>query len=462
MAIGVASALDALWRALDHGPAALDRVRLTGAGPVLPSSFAVADLAQASIAAATLAVAELWTRRTGHRPPVDVDRAHACAAFRSERYLTVDGRSPPDPWDALAGLYRTACGGWVRLHTNFPHHRAGIEALLDGADTRQAVAAALLGWSASAFEQAAADRGMLAFALRRFEAWDAHPQGQALAHRAPVTVTRIGDGAPRPLPDGSMPLAGIRVLDLSRVLAGPVAGRTLAVHGADVMRVASPHLPFVPSLVIDTGRGKRSAFVDLRTERGQSDLRRLVEGADVFVDAYRPGALAAKGFGAEALAARRPGIVVATLSAFGATGPWAGRRGFDSLVQAASGFNLAEAEAAGDEAPRALPCQALDHGAGYLLAYGIATALLRRAETGGSWHVDVSLAGVGHGLRRLGRVADGFAVSDPGRDAVAGFLETVDSGFGRLEAIAQPGIIEGVSPHSGRSSVPLGHHAPRW
>lgn len=459
---GAQSALKGLWRALGHDPAALERVALTGTGPILPSSFAVADLAQASIAAATLAVAEVSAARTGEPCAVTVDRAHACAAFRSERCFTVDGQPPADPWDALAGVYRTGCGRWVRLHTNFPHHRAGIEALLDGADTRERVAAALQGWSATAFEQAAADRGMLAFALRRFEEWDGHPQGQALAGRAPVTVTRIGDAAPRPLPDGPAPLTGLRVLDLSRVLAGPVAGRTLAAHGAEVMRIAAPHLPFIPSLVVDTGRGKRSAFVDLRTASGRAALGRLVDGADVFVDAYRPGALAAKGFGADALAARRPGIVVATLSAFGATGPWAGRRGFDSLVQAATGFNLAEAEAADQDRPRVLPCQALDHGAGYLLAYGIATALLRRAETGGSWRVEVSLAGVGHWLRQLGRVADGLATPDPGRDAVTGFLETTDSGFGRLEAIAHPGRIAGGRSADVRPTVPLGTDPPHW
>lgn len=440
----------------------MDRVSLTGDGPVLPSGFHVADLAQSSVAAATLAVAEVLRHRSGMASTVRVDRTHACAAFRSERLFTVNGGPPEDPWDAIAGLYRTGCGGWVRLHTNFPHHRAGIEALLGGASTKQAVTAALKDWSAVGFEEAALAKGMLAFALRTFDQWDTHPQGQAIAGQPPVTVTKIGDADRQPLRSGDAPLEGVRVLDLSRVLAGPVAGRTLAAHGADVLRVAGPHLPFIPSLVIDTGRGKRSCYLDLRTEQGRADLWRLVDGADVFIDAYRPGAIAGKGFDPAALVEARPGLIVATLSAFGPVGPWSDRRGFDSLVQAATGFNLAEAEAARQASPRALPCQALDHGAGYLLTFGIATALGRRLTEGGSWHVQVSLAGVGHWLRSLGSAVNGFAVEEPNRDTMSAYLQNEDSGFGPLAVVAHAGRIDAAPPIWQRPAMPLGSHGAAW
>jgi crotonobetainyl-CoA:carnitine CoA-transferase CaiB-like acyl-CoA transferase len=205
------------------------------------------------------------------------------------------------------------------------------------------------------------------------------------------------------------------VLELTRILAGPVAGRTLAAYGADVLLVNSPALPNIDAIA-DTSRGKRSAHVDLRTDAGRDTLRVLVRDAHVFMQAYRPGALDALGFGAETLAAIAPGIVCVSLSAYGHVGPWAGRRGFDSLVQTATGFNVAEAQAAGAASPKAMPVQILDYAAGFLMAFGTAVALRRQATEGGSWHVRVSLAGTGRWLRSLGRVPDGLAARAPSFD----------------------------------------------
>ena len=442
-------------------PSALaDGVELTGGDPVLPSSLAVGTVAQASIAAVAAAAADLWTRRGGSKQAIAVDMAHAAQEFRSERLYRLDGQPSARLWDAIAGPYRCGDGRWVRIHTNFAHHRDGLLALLGCDNTRGAVQAALDGWDAAAFEDAVAARGLVATMMRSPEAWLATPQGAALAGQRLVAIERIGDAPPEPLVPADRPLAGLRVLDLTRIIAGPVCGRALAAHGAEVLRVASPRLPFIAPLVIDTGRGKRSAYLDLDEAAGRAALAGLLSQGDVFVQGYRPGGLAARGFAPADAASLRPGIVYVSLSAYGYDGPWAGRRGFDSLVQTASGINHAEAEAAGIDGPRELPCQALDHAAGYLMALGTLAALRRRTEEGGSWHVRVSLARTGRWLQSLGRVAGGLDHGDPapGED----FFEESDSGFGRLRAIRHAARLSATPARWSRPAVPLGSHPPEW
>jgi crotonobetainyl-CoA:carnitine CoA-transferase CaiB-like acyl-CoA transferase len=451
-----------LWQTAGGHPVALDHVDLGGAEPVLPSSFRVDAAAQASIAAAALAAAELWRLRTGRHQRVAVDLRHAAVEFRSERYVRVDGKSPSEPWDRIARTYRCGDGRWVRLHTNFPHHRDGVLKLLGCAYDRDAVAEALAGWQAETFEQAAAEAGLVVTMMRSLAEWQAHPQGRALAGLPLMRIERIGNAASQELAeDPRQPLSGVRVLDLTRIIAGPVCGRTLAAHGADVLNISGPHLPAVEPLVIDTGRGKLAAHIDLRTDEGRQALRDLLRDADVFVQGYRPGAIAGHGFDPQSLAALRPGIVCVSLSAYGEAGPWSGRRGFDSLVQTASGINHAEAEAAGIDEPKPLPCQALDHASGYLLALGAMIALLRRAREGGSWHVRVSLAQTGRWIAGLGRL-DGLGCPDPKFDDVRDLLEDSDSGFGRLTAVRHAGQLSQTPPRWERPAVPLGTHAPAW
>jgi crotonobetainyl-CoA:carnitine CoA-transferase CaiB-like acyl-CoA transferase len=460
------NALANLWRLLDGDEAALDAVQLGGSEPALPSSFAVGTAAQASIAAAALAAREIARLRGGPEQTVHVDMRHAAIEFRSERYLRVDGAAAPELWDKIAGLYRCA-DGWVRLHTNFPHHRDGVLRLLACAYEREAVQNALMNWRAEDFETTAADAGLVVTALRSFGQWDAHPQGQAVAALPVMSIERIegGDCDAQPLPGWTAsprPLQGLRVLDLTRIIAGPVCGRTLAAHGAQVLLITAAHLPAIAPLVVDTGRGKRSAQLDLRDTAGRAMLTALAKDADVFVQGYRPGGLASRGFSPEELARARPGIVCASLSAYGHAGPWAQRRGFDSLVQTASGFNVAEAEAAGAEQPKPLPAQALDHAAGYLLAFGVQMALMRRATLGGSWHVRVSLAQTGRWLRGLGRLPGGLQAPDPRFDDVQDLLEPSDSGFGPLMAVRHAGGLSHTPPRWERPAVPLGTDAPRW
>ncbi|HUC17236.1 MAG TPA: CoA transferase [Acetobacteraceae bacterium] len=450
-----------LWREAGLPEAALGGIEFSGRDPVLPSSFAIGTAAAVSIGAEALASSSMLARRGGPAPKVLVALRDAAIEFRSERYLRVNGAPPPDLWDAIAGLYRTK-DGWVRLHTNFPHHREGVLRLLGCAHEREAVARALARWEAERFDREATEAGLTVARLRSFDAWDASEEGAALISQPTVSITRFGDAPAVPLSPATRPLAGLRVLDLTRVIAGPVAGRALASYGAEVLAISASHLPQMAPLVIDTGRGKLSSFLDLREEKARETLRELVRSADVFLQSYRPGALDHHGFGAEEVARLRPGLVHATLSAYGFAGPWAARRGFDSLVQTASGFNDAEAKAAGEATPRPLPAQALDHASGHLLAFGIIAALLRRAAEGGSFRVRVSLARTGLWLRSLGRVANGFACPDPGFSDISDRLEETDSGFGRLTVVRPAAEIPASPPRHGRPAMPLGTHPAHW
>lgn len=454
--------LSALWTEARLPADALDDAYLTGSDPVLPSSFAVGTAAQVTVAAASLAAATLWRQRGGRRQSVSVDMRHAAIEFLSEHFASLEGVAPVDPWDPIAGTYQCGDGRWVRLHTNFPHHRDGILRILGCAYDRQAVADTLGAWTAFGLEDAVAASGLCATAMRSFAEWDAHPQGQAVVTQPVVRITRIGDAPPRGLAPAERPLAGVRVLDLTRVIAGPVCGRLLAAHAAEVMNIASPNIPNLPRLVVDTGRGKLSAHLDLRDRAGAEQLKALLSQADIFVQGYRPGGLADLGFGPQDAARIRPGIVYVSLSAYGHVGPWSGRRGFDSLTQTASGMNHAEAAAAGQTAPKALPCQALDHGSGYLMAFGALTALMRRMREGGSWHVQVSLARTGRWIRDLGRVKHGLAVPTPTVEDVADLLETSELGFGRLRSVRHSALLSETPAHWDRPSVPLGTHPAVW
>ena len=453
-------ALQDIWAVGGLPDDALPHAALTGNDPVLPSSFAVGTAAQSTVAAAALAACELGHLRGQARQNVSVDMQHA--ALECTGWFSRDGRAPV-AWDKFSGLYRCA-DGWVRIHANFAHHRDGALRLLGLAPEsvqRADAERALLAWKALDFEQTAADAGLVVAALRSFDEWDKHPQGQAVAALPLMRFERIGDAPPRELSalnEDDRPLTGVRVLDLTRILAGPVCGRALAACGAEVMLVNSPHLPNIESIA-DTSRGKLSAHVDLQTQDGRVALERLIAEARVFVQGYRPSRLSALGFSSQSIAKRRPGIVCVSLSAYGETGPWCERRGFDSLLQTATGFNHAESEAAGSTEPKPLPMQILDYATRHLMAFAASAALRRQALEGGSWHVRLSLAQTGHWIRNLGRMANGFAVTNPDR---APYLETATSGFGELVALRHSAQFERTPTRWARPSMPPGTHPPVW
>ena len=364
-------ALERIWSANDLPRESLAHVSLPEVTPLLRSSFHVGVAAQISVGAAALAAAEIWYQRTGRRQQVSVDMHDA--EYECTGHFTIDG-STPEVWAKLSGLY--PCGkGYVRVHANFDHHRDGVLRILglptgDVAE-RDQVEDALSKWDAEAFETTASEAGLVVSKVRSFDEWDKHPQAQALAKLPLLTIDKIGDADVQPfstISEDALPLAGVRVLDLTRILAGPTCGRVLAAYGADVMLVNSPNLPNIDN-VVDTSRGKLSALIDLETEQGRDQLHQLLSKTDVIVQGYRPGGLERFGFGAEILAERYPGLVHVSLSAYSHEGPWAGKRGFDSLVQTATGFNHAEAEAASSDTPKALPVQILDYASGFF--YGL-------------------------------------------------------------------------------------------
>jgi crotonobetainyl-CoA:carnitine CoA-transferase CaiB-like acyl-CoA transferase len=454
--------LSQLWALAGGPPDALDTVTLTGEEPQLPSSFRVAAAAQAGIAAAGLAAAQIWKLRSGQNQDVAVDMRHAVVECRSERYLRVEGKPPPPAWDAIAGVYNTRDRRFVRLHTNFPHHREAVCQVLNCRAERDDVQAALMQWDAEAFETAAYAAGGVVSMMRSYHEWSQSPQAKAVAAMPVITFEKIGEATPKPWPKGDRPLAGLRVLDLSRVIAAPVAGRTLAAHGADVLLISGPDLPAIPWLTIDTGRGKLTSFLELKSEQGRNELKDLLAQADIFSQGYRPLALANLGFSPQKAALINPGIVFVSLSAYGHEGPWAPRRGFDSLVQTSTGFNHAEGQAAGLDGPKELPAQILDHATGYLMAFGAMMARARQSREGGSWHVRVSLAQTGRWIWNLGRLAGGLQTADLERDALAPFLEEASSGFGPLKAVSHSAKLSKTPAKWARPAMPLGSHAPRW
>jgi crotonobetainyl-CoA:carnitine CoA-transferase CaiB-like acyl-CoA transferase len=451
-----------LWRLAGGDPAALSAVTLSGEEPKLPSSFRVGAAAQVPIAAAGLAAVEIWKQRSGEAQTVAVDMTHAAVECRSERYLRVDGKPPPPTWDPTAGIYRTGDARFVRLHTNFPHHRAAVCKVLGCKEEREAIQAALMQWEGEAFETAAYAGGAVVSMMRSHEEWSATPHAKALATLPTFTIEKIGEAAPRPWPNGDRPLAGIRVLDLSRVIAAPVAGRTLALHGADVMLVSGPNVPAIRWLTIDTGRGKLSTFIELKSDAGRATMRELLADADIFSQGYRPRAIAALGFSAEEAAKISPGIVYVTLSAYGHAGPWAERRGFDSLVQTSTGFNHAEGQAAGIDGPKELPAQMLDHATGYLMALAAMMAKARQAREGGSWHVRVSLAQTGRWIWNLGRLVDGLKAPDLSAEAARPFMQELPSGFGPTLAVSHAAKLSKTPAFWARPAVPLGTNKAEW
>jgi len=455
------AALETLWSLAGGEPAALERATLTGADPILPTDFKIGTAASAVIAAGALAASEIWRLRTGRGQAVAVDLRAAVAAFRSERYLRADSQPDLHRRDPLFGFYQAGDGRWIQIHSNMPHHRDGALRLLGCEGTREATAAAVAKWTAGDLEDAFASAGLPTGMVRSRAEWHAHPQGLAVAELPLLEIVKIGEAPPEPAGAGPRALSGLRVLDLTRVIAGPVCGRTLAAYGADVLLVSAQHLPNLPGLVIDTGFGKLSAWLDLRQPGDAAELRALARGADVFCQSYRPGALARLGLGSEELARLRPGIVYVTLSAFSHAGPWRERRGFETIIQSVSGMAHEQGLEAGGERPQHLPAQVVDHGTGYLAAFGAQIALARRAREGGSYLVRVSLAQTGRWVDGLGRV-DGRDTPDLTLEDVQDLVTDMDSLYGRLRHVLPAARLEETPAFWSRPTVPLGTHPPAW
>ena len=438
-----------------------------GADPVLPTPFRIGETSAAAVGAVGLAVSALWELRTGRRQGVSVDARHATASLRSSRYMRLDGTRVPGERAPVSGVYPTADGRWSYLHCNFVNHRDAALGVLGVEEDRAAVARAVSTWKGLELEEAIIAASGAGGMVRSMAEWAEHPQAGAVATLPLIEIDRIGDSPPEPLPEGSRPLSGVRVLDLTRVLAGPSCARTLAEHGADVLRITGAHLPSHPGQEMDTGHGKLSAHLDLREAEDRETLLELVREADVFSQGYRPGTLADRGLSPEELAKLRPGLVYVSLSAFGRVGPWAGRRGFDTVVQTVSGITNRQGELfpGAEPGPQFYPVSAIDYLTGYLMAFGTMVALHRRATEGGSWLVRASLAQTGRWLVNRGQVSEAeLAVvpEDFEHDEIERWSTTSETPHGRLEHLAPVVQLSETAARWERPTVPLGHHEAAW
>ena len=433
----------------------LDRFSCTGDDPVFPTPYRVGTAGAAVLGAVGLAASQLWFLKTGKYQHASIDVRAAAAAMRSARYLKIDGQAPKEIWDPLSGYYPVK-DGWVSIHCNFANHREAAMNVLGNPKDRAAAEAASLHWEGLALEEAIhAAKGCAGFARGAIE-WERHPHSAAVAAQPLLQIKKIADSRPEPLPAGPRPLSGVRVLDLTRVLAGPTCARTLAEHGADVLKIAGPHLPDSGASEYDTGIGKLQAHLDLRQAKDVETLRALLKTGDVFSQSFRPGTLATRGFSPAQAARLRPGIVYVTLSAWGTDGPWRGRRGFDSIVQTVSGMAYRQS---GDSKPKLLPVSVIDYVSGYLMAFGAMVALARRSTEGGSWLVRVSLARTGKWIVDRGLIEDFAAVPVelPGEELKKLLMQTQN--FTHLRPVLE---LSETPPRWERPPVPLGTHPAEW
>jgi len=453
---------DELAALAGHAAGSLEgQVKIVGRDPVLPTRFRLGEAAAGVHAACGLAVSDLWELRTGRPQQIEVDVRAAAASLQSYMYLKTPDPRPPRPASIL-GFYPTKDGRWFFVHTSFPHTHQKTLKLLGCEDNREAVAAALLTWNATDLEDTFAENGLCGAMVRSTEEWLATPQGQALRKLPAVEVRKIGESPPEPFPQGDRPLSGLRALDLTRVLAGPTCGRTLAEHGAEVLLINAPHLPNVDWFVMDTGHGKRSAFLNLRDQGGRETLWSLIREADVFSQSYRLGALAGLGFSPEALAEARPGIVYVSMNCYGHEGPWRGRRGWEQLAQTAAGLAL---EHGGPNGPRLVPAAATDYTTGYLAAFGAMVALARRAREGGSYLVRASLCQAAMMIGRLGRADEAEAAAQKPTlpaDEIGPLTVETDTPFGRMTHLAPIVRLSETPAWWTLPAVPLGTHAAAW
>jgi crotonobetainyl-CoA:carnitine CoA-transferase CaiB-like acyl-CoA transferase len=446
-----------------------DFVRLDAGVPALKTRYYAEDAAAAALAAGATVAADIWSLRSGERQEISVSTREAAAGLVSFLHQKFADETKAPPMRGQLDAARTAANGfqktrdrrYIFLHPSFPESTKRLLRVLDCPDEPDAVKATCARWNALDLENAVAEAGACAGMARTPEEWDESEQGRILATRPVVEVIKIGESAPEPFVRGQAPLSGVRVLDLTRVLAGPTCARTLAQYGAEAMVISSPNLPFVPYFVTDTGHGKLAAHVDLENEDGRDTLRKLVRGADVFSQGYRQGTLERRGFGPLALAELRPGIIVTAINCYGHEGPWRARPGWEQLGQTVTGMAIVHG---GAEGPKLQPGAVTDYTTGYLAAFGSLIALERRARYGGSYLVRVSLSQAAVWIRGLGyapeeRLEEIKAIGD---DEIRSWSITSETGFGPMTHLRPAVRMTATEPLWVRPVVPLGTHAPVW
>jgi len=443
-----------------------------GEDPIVPTPFRVAGAAAAALGLGASGAHEIWRLRGGEAQDISIDLKAAAASLLSFALLRRDGQVVPRPAETnpTVGLYRAADGRWIHLQGSFPYLERRTLELLNTSREKDAIAESVARWNAFALEDALAHMNLCGAVVRDEEEWRESGQGLALEGVAPIVLKRIGDAPPLRLENSPAPLSGIRVLDLTRVLAGPAAGRTLASYGADVLAVCAERLATIAVFDLDTGHGKRSAFLDLAKPGDAEILRTLARDADVFVDSYRPGALAGLGFTPAALAHSKPGMIYLSISCYGHRGPWSQRRGWEQLAQAATGialdqgaFAAARAGSRRETVPQLIPAAACDYITGYLAAAGVVAALLNRIRQGGSWLVEVSLCATAMWLQSLGRV-DISTVPEKWnpRSGLDAYFKSCETGGSRLDFLGPVVRMSKTQPAWSCPPPVPGADEPRW
>ena len=472
-------------------PSALaERVVLTGEERPFDSPFPVVECAASALGAIGAAASFLWEQRTGAAQPVTVAKGHAGASLVGFAFQQLeDGDTPVAPFALdrpLVKLYRCGDGRWIHLQGQFPHlARRACEVLGCAVDSpSDVVAEHVAAWDGLALEEALAAADACGAMARSVDEWAAHPQAAAIAPLGRVSIEKIGDSAPEPAwhhrgtttpttdsavasssssSSSSRPLDGLRVLDLSRLLAGPTNGRTLAEHGAQVLLVNSARLVNIPAFVMDTGHGKRSSILELDEPGGLTTLKELVAGADVFTQGYRGGSLQRRGLGPQGLAEIRPGIVVVTINCYGDAGPWRGRPGWEQMAQTVSGMAVGQG---GADHPALVPAAACDYTTGYLATLGTLAALCRRADEGGSYHVRVSLCQTATWFTRAANAAATPATPAPPAPTsfgdVESYMTSTPTPYGRLRHLSPVVKMPLTPPRWDVPTSPIGSHPPSW
>lgn len=435
-----------ILQSIGHPEVELSHIAISGQDPILPSPFFIGEAGASVQAAVGYISSELWYLKTRQKQTIEVSVRDAAIAQRSHHYVRLLHTQNDKLWDPISGFYETKDNRWIQFHCNFSHHKQGVLSVLKCLDEKEAVKEATKEFEAHFLEYTLQHKGMCAAMVRSTEEWENHPQYKAIAHLPPIEIVKLCDSAPKQFPEGTKPLQGIKILDLTRVIAGPVCGKTLAEHGAKVLLIRSPHLPNILPLLVDTSCGKQSVLLDLDIDENKKKLLSMAKDADIFCQSYRPGGLDAKGFSPADLVALNPYLIYVTFDTYGHLGPWSSFHGFDTLVQSVSGIAL---EQGGGVFPQHLPAQTLDYITGYLGALGAMEALRRRALFGGSYLVRISLAKTAKWLLDLGRInTDAFHnISIPNRDELTDLLITTNSDFGPLECLKPVLKMSETSPY---------------
>ena len=442
-------------------------VTIKGQDPVFSARFRIGETTANILAGVGVAVTDIHEMRTGKRQKVAVDVRHAAATCQSSKLMTK--LDPKGGWKvvqspsmehmrSITQPWRCKDGRWYLPHFNLPHLHDRVIGVLKCESNADAVSKAVAKWDSHDLEEAVAAARACGSIIRSNSEWLAHPHGKVLSGRALVDITKIGDSDPIPFPKGERPLSGIKVLDLTRILAGPIAARTLAENGADVLMVTAEHLPQVPEHVMDTSHGKRSCFLNLNKAEDVATIRKLARNVDVFSQGYRPGIMDRLGMSPEQLAEERPGLIYLTISCYGHGGPFSNRGGWEQIAQCTTGICLDN----GDERPKLLPASACDYTTGYNGAYGVLLALARRAREGGSYHVRVSLCRSGMYIYQQGHVRYPEAEMGLTRAELDSIMIESRSGHGTLKHLAPVLGLSETKPYWDKPTPVLGSSNPEW